>query len=315
MARIKLSGGEDERALPKVGRKWGRLLFYKSRYGWVVRTVSDQVSPAQRRVISGWSEWLRWMNILWKYLAPDIKLEFLRLEKISGVPARDLFSSSMNGLLWYFELEDGRRVYSMAHVERISRSLDVFSQTKGSLLVRGDEVWEAIAPGSEGYVLRMVGGRPVWAPGGDGGGKIYHFPAGILDGGFGWRGRDGFGVTAVCLHDNQRHYVRCAVPGPANTSRISVEFLAVSGLNPVGRVVFWVSVYKRVDASYPMIGRTELVVDFTGSGYPARIISANVDLEPDNHDRLFIVEVTRVGDHPLDDSGREVCLYYVSVWF
>lgn len=315
MARIKLGGWEDERALPKVGRKWGRLLFYKSRYGWVVRTVSDQVSPAQRRVISGWSEWLRWMNILWKYLAPDIKLEFLRLEKISGVPARDLFSSSMNGLLWYFELDGGRRIYSMAHRERISRSLDVFSQVPGSMLVRGAEVWEELLPGPEGYVLSIVDGRPAWVAGGGGGGGVYFFPASVLDGHWGWRGLGIEGVTVLKMSDGDQHYVRCAVPVSPSASRINVQFLVGAGLNPVGAMVFRVSAYQRTDSSFQLAGASESVVDFSGSGYPARLIGVQVDLALDPGVRGLVVEVRRLGNDPRDNAGVDGYLFFVAVWF
>jgi len=158
MARVTFS---DERAFPKIPRKWGRLVFHSSRYGWVVRTAPGRVSPRQRAVLSRWAEWLRWANVIYKYLAPEIKAELMRQERISRIPARDIWMSAMNGLLLYFETDRGR-IYSMAHVERISRSLDVFSQTPGAILYRGAEVWEALGPGPDGAVLIMRDGLPAW---------------------------------------------------------------------------------------------------------------------------------------------------------
>jgi hypothetical protein len=156
-------GWESEKAFPKRGRRWGRLMFYKSpKWGWIVKTTPE-VPESAKRAIRGWTEWLKLMNILYKNTSPEVLIELKRQEKISGIPARDLFSSAMNGLLYVIVTEDGREIYSMAHVERISKSLDVFSRTRGALLVRGDEVWEGLASGSVGEVLRIgPDGRPGW---------------------------------------------------------------------------------------------------------------------------------------------------------
>jgi hypothetical protein len=149
MARWRAEQGwESEKAFPKRGRRWGRLMFYKSpKWGWIVK-MTPEVPESAKRAIRGWTEWLKLMNILYKNTAPEVLIELKRQEKISGIPARDLFSSE---------------IYSMAHVERISKSLDVFSRTRGVLLVRGDEVWEGLVPGSVGDVLRIGSdGRPGW---------------------------------------------------------------------------------------------------------------------------------------------------------
>jgi len=55
-------------------------------------------------------------------------------------------------------------MYSMAHRERFSRTLDVFSQEIGSLLVRDSELWTGLLPGPEGSVLisRGPGQLPEW---------------------------------------------------------------------------------------------------------------------------------------------------------
>lgn len=313
MAKVRLSGGEDERALPKVGRKWGRLLVYKSYYGWIVRTVSDQVSPAQRRVISGWAGWLRWMNIIWKYLAPDLKLEFLRLEKISGVPARDLFSSSMNGLLWYFELDGGRRIYSMAHRERISRSLDVFSQVPGSMLVRGAEVWEELLPGPEGYVLRISDGVPKWMPGGGGGLSSFFFTCRQLDGSWGWSGIGGEGFFLVTLNQDSYHFVRAPLPNITGNIRVVFSFSAGFFPNVSGDVLMRGIVYGRKRESLEELARADAIFTVELGHYPAYNWQFGVDVSVGSDVLFLVVELARVGQDPRDTCNGNLYLFWLNI--
>lgn len=157
-------GFTSEEALPKRRVLGKGLVLYKSRYGWVIRTVSGP-TPGRERVLSLWREWLFWMNQVFKLTHPEIVAELKRQELLSRVMARDIWSSAANGLLLYFEDSEGRRIYSMAHVERVSRSLDVFTQVTGSLLVRGIDVWEGLPPGPDGAVLvaRGPGRLPEWS--------------------------------------------------------------------------------------------------------------------------------------------------------
>lgn len=167
-----IEGSEDERQLAKAARKCGNLVFYKSKkWGWCVRTTTKCASERQRQVISSWGEWLRLANIVYKFTSPLIVEEVNRQIASTNVSARDVIFSAMNGLLFYLEDEEGRRWYSMAHRERISASLDVFSQSKGSILVRGDDLWEAIPAGPKGTVLTSNGSGelPSWQPIADGG--------------------------------------------------------------------------------------------------------------------------------------------------
>ena len=153
----------SEKAFPKVRFLGKGLVLYRSRYGYVVRSVSGN-TPGRERVLSVWREWLFWMNQIFKVTHPEILMELRRQEKLSGIKDRDIWSSAMNGLLFYLEDETGRRVYSMAHVERISRSLDVFSQEVGAILVRDQDVWRALSPGPDGSILvsRGPGQLPEW---------------------------------------------------------------------------------------------------------------------------------------------------------
>lgn len=306
-------GWSNERAFPKIGRKWGRLLFYKSRYGIVVRTVSNQISDRQREVISGWAQWLKWMNVIWKYVHPEIKLEFLRLEKISGIPARDLFISSANGLLWYFELEDGRRIYSMAHRERISRSLDVFSQVPGSLLVRGDEVWDAILPGPEGYVLRMSEGRPKWLPGGGAGQSGFFFTCRQLDGEWGWSGRGGEGFYVVRFDRDSYHYVRAPLPNVSGMVRITFSFSAGFFSDVLGDVVMRGTVFGRKKESFNELARSEAIFNVDGGYYPAYNWQFSVDVNIGNDVLFPVIELARVGNDSRDTCNGDLYLLWLNI--
>lgn len=164
MARLKGWVSEKQES-KKVFRGNGWIVYESKKWGIVARRVNASLSPKQREVIESWAEWLRLANVLYKYTDAEIRQEYERQEAISGISARDIWMSAMNGLLLYFdENGTGRRIYSMAHRDRISRSLDVFSQEAGALLVRGQEVWEPLLPGGEGCVLVSQGpGKiPAW---------------------------------------------------------------------------------------------------------------------------------------------------------
>jgi len=157
-------GHPSEFAFTKRARKWANLSFRKTPWGWVVQTTPKVVSQKSRQVQELWSNWLFWMNQVFKITHVELLLEYYRQQSISRVQARDIWSSSSFGYLLYFELGDGKRMYSLAHRERFSRTLDVFSQEIGSLLVRDSELWTGLPPGPAGSVLisRGPGQLPQW---------------------------------------------------------------------------------------------------------------------------------------------------------
>ena len=168
MAKINWESEEghlSERAFTKRARKWGNLSFRKTPWGWVVQTTPKVVHEKSRRVQRLWSDWLFWMNQVFKITHPELLWEYYRQQSISRVQARDIWSSSAFGYLLYFEIDGGKRMYSMAHRERFSRSLDVFTQDVGSLLIRDTEIWAGLPPGPPGSVLisRGPGQLPQWA--------------------------------------------------------------------------------------------------------------------------------------------------------
>jgi len=314
MAKWSVSKGwVDEKTLPKVGRRWGRLLFYKSRYGNVVRTIADTLSPKQERVLSRWSEWLRWMNVIWKYVSPEVKLEFLRQERVSGIPARDIFISSANGLLWYFETDDGRRIYSMAHKERISKSLDVFSQVRGSLLVRKDDVWDAILPGQDGFVLTISGGEPKWMPGGGLGRGVFHFVCKQLDGQYGWSGVGLEGIQLIRLDKNAYHYVRVALPAVTGNIRFVISFSCGFQSGATGDVVMRGTVYVRKDHSFEQLASSDAVFSVTGGDMPAYNWSLEVVANIGLGVVYPLVELARVGNDSRDTCDADLYLFFLDV--
>lgn len=51
----------------------------------------------------------------------------------------------------------------LSTADAVSAILDLIGATQGSLLARGLSQWQALAPGTTGYVLTIVGGVPAWA--------------------------------------------------------------------------------------------------------------------------------------------------------
>lgn len=161
--KLTLKGWEDERRIARRSRLAGKIYIYKDpRRGWIAAKCPT-VTTTSRAVAELYADWLWVMNVLWKYVPAPIKRDFLHYERLSRIAARDWWISSNSGLLFIIETENGRTIYGMGHVIRFSRTLDVFEQTPGSLLVRGQDVWEGLLPGQVGQVL-MIGpdGVPDW---------------------------------------------------------------------------------------------------------------------------------------------------------
>lgn len=116
-----------------------------------------------------------------KYVNP-YEQEFARaLAKQTQLAPRDLLFIAYSGRLGYLIRTDGTKIYSMTSMYQVSSILDAIGQFKGMMLVRGDEVWEAIEPGAVDQVL-VVGPDllPRWGEGGGaGGGHWYQEPASL----------------------------------------------------------------------------------------------------------------------------------------
>lgn len=167
-------------ARPKISGRRGHLIWRPYRGLIVVQSLPRYVNPRSLEKITPWIAWLRVQNILFLYSSWRVRVELLRHEALSKVPARDWFMSFARGLVYSYQVPGLGEVFSMAMVERYSRSLDVFGQTRGDLLVRGATVWGRIPVGAEGQVLTVIDGVPAWANPGHGAGGMVYYPAEAL---------------------------------------------------------------------------------------------------------------------------------------
>lgn len=77
----------------------------------------------------------------------------------NGLPIKptDPLLQAMRGSIWAIEFDDGTTIWPQRAVYLMSYSLDIITSVIGSLLVRGEDTWQAITPGSPGQVLTSNG--------------------------------------------------------------------------------------------------------------------------------------------------------------
>lgn len=153
---------------------WPRVRYPSLRRRVVIRPVrgilTAQSWPHKRRgprhpTNAWWSEWLRQADLLWNYLPDTFRRAALSAARGSPQMPRDLGIAAMRGRLWTITYTDGVRMYPMAAARDVSESLDVLSQLKGTLLVRGDSLWTPVAAGlTDDDVLAWstLTGLPAW---------------------------------------------------------------------------------------------------------------------------------------------------------
>jgi hypothetical protein len=110
-----------------------------------------------------------------KYWAPQVQRQIAEATRGTPMMPRDVMTMIMAGRFNAIQMADGRIIYSMAAVQDISESLDILSQTKGSMLYRNNTLWQGVPPGSPGQVLTFTGlnSAPAWTGAGGGGGVGY----------------------------------------------------------------------------------------------------------------------------------------------
>ncbi|WP_322799219.1 hypothetical protein [Thermoflexus sp.] len=203
----------------------------------------------------------------------------------------------------------------MAHVERISKSLDVFTRTKGAILFRGDEVWTALSPGSDGDVLTIVNGVPAWLPqAGSGGGLVvHHFPAHTLDGSFPWRGVGWEGYSFVRMDNTSSHYIRLCIPVRSSLNDFRLDTTLYLPQVAVGGVVFRLTLYNRAVWPMTMVYTGDFVFTLNHRDYPAVPVSFPVSGFSDWRHGDLVVDLRRNPSDSRNTFTREIYIPYVRV--
>lgn len=165
---------QDVKSSVKISGRRGGVVWRPWRGKVIVQSLPEHTAQSSLDAIAPWTDWLRYMNVIWHYSAWQVRLSCHYLERISGVPARDWFMSFARGHIFSFVMPTGEEIFSVATRDKYSRSLDVFGQERGSLLLRGTDAWETLTPGSSGDVLTVSEGMPRWiSPSGLGGGVLW----------------------------------------------------------------------------------------------------------------------------------------------
>lgn len=78
--------------------------------------------------------------------------------------ARDMHIMLMYGSIFRIRLPDGRMLWPMSAINNVSQALDALGADVGSVLVRYDDYWLQLPPGTPGQVLTSQGPGlpPVW---------------------------------------------------------------------------------------------------------------------------------------------------------
>ncbi len=111
-----------------------------------------------------WTEWLKQATELSKWVPPIIWEAAREAGRKAAALPRDLIIASMRGRLFAIQLDDKGWYYPLAAARDISESLDIIAQWKGSLLVRGDDLWIPLRLGEPDQLLTVdaATGMPVW---------------------------------------------------------------------------------------------------------------------------------------------------------
>jgi len=185
----------------------------------------------------------------------------------------------------------------MSHRERFSRSLDVFGQSLGSLLVRGGDVWEGLPAGVPGDVL-VVGpdGRPAWRSLDVGGLSAW---VGVRACGGRWSVEytDAAGVPYRLIRPTGEDYAGTAMP-VAGRTLLQCSALFRTTVSAVGNVKLRLSVYA-AGPTFAMtpVGSSTDVLAVPSADARYFTYNAEVSLLALATDAVvLIVEVRRLGD-------------------
>lgn len=85
----------------------------------------------------------------------------LRLSQQTQLARNDFLYIALFGRIGTLIRPDGRKLFSMAAMQDVSKTLDAIWQTKNGILVRGKDWWEGLAPGAVGDLLTIDGNGDV----------------------------------------------------------------------------------------------------------------------------------------------------------
>lgn len=142
----------------------GRTYTYIRKGQVIVAPWPRKRTKAEVDKVRGQMEWFRQANLLAKYAAAKEQAEAIRVTKGSAFYPRDLMLKCMAGRAWAVITAEGKVLYPVAAQQDVSRSLDVLGQVIGSLLYRGEQIWQELDPGTDGQVLAYdeANKRPMW---------------------------------------------------------------------------------------------------------------------------------------------------------
>ena len=232
---------------------------------------------------------------------------------------RDIWTAAVAGRLWWFELEDGRKLFPVAARISMSQSLDVLSQVPGSILVRGSEFWVGLPPGPVGHVLTVtapgvIGWYPV--PGLAGGVKTYLIPGAGLQG-------PGQGVGSTALSHGRRGVLLAGTyttslsymfPSPESSHEVNVRIGVARIGSRVGNYRFVLFLHEIGDNG-SLLNRTEVpfVVPAPPVNQERDYSFPSVQLATRSGRRFLSVVVSRTGGASEDTDGDDCYVSFLRV--
>lgn len=121
--------------------------------------------PGRSEAFYAAQDFLRAVSLAYKLTDRELISQYRSFALSTFLFPRDIFMSAMAGRLFCVTLPDGRVLYSRRVKEVMSQSLDVLSMVNGAMLYRAPWGWDALVPGSAGYVLTInAQGLPEWLP-------------------------------------------------------------------------------------------------------------------------------------------------------
>jgi hypothetical protein len=232
---------------------------------------------------------------------------------------RDIWTAAVAGRLWYFELEDGRKLFPQAARVSMSQSLDVLSQAPGSLLIRGSEFWVGLPPGPVGHVLTVtapgeVGWYPV--PGLAGGVKTYLIPGAGLQG-----PGQGLGSTAlphgrrgVLLSGTATSSLSYMFPSPESAHTVNVRIGVARVGSGAGNYKFVLRLHEIGDDGL-LLGETEvsIVVAAPPVNQERDYNFPQVQLVTRSGRRFLSALLSRLGGAPEDSNNNDCYISFLRV--